>query len=408
MANTPVSKRRSIPDRTGFQPYNIWKQMEPRLRRRLALAVFLMFAAIGPLSVLMNETLHRVTPLYVALVTIGSGGISASIILFARRWYLLLPSVILCFSLIRNAVDLTSPAPVDSTETRHEAQQPGTVFGHDRPIDTPRMALGVLAIGLIAAGYVGFIIVLSTEGTRRARLETEVAIARQIQDSLLPSETLTIPWAESAGRTIPAADVGGDFFDIHLLPDGRLLLFLADVAGHGVGAGILAAMTKSAVYVQASVDPSPGRVLAALNRTLRDLSDRRMFVTAACVVLDGTSRRMQVATAGHPPILLRSSAGIAEIRTPSVGLGMKEDVVFDECEVPVGNGDVVLLYSDGLVERTDRKGEQYDLPRLRQALQNAPPRSVGPLLETILDDVTRFAGRRPQADDITVLAVRIV
>lgn len=407
MATMPISKPRSIPDRTGFQPYNIWKQMEPRLRRRLALAVFLMFAAIGPLSVLMNDTLHRVTPLHVTLVTIGSGGISASIILFARRWYLLLPSLFFCFYLITNAVDLSSPSSVSSASTPREAPQPGTVLVHDRPIDTPRMALGVLAIGLIAAGYVGFIIVLSTEGTRRARLETEVAIARQIQDSLLPSGTLTTPWAEAGGRTIPAAEVGGDFFDMHVLPDGRLLLFLADVAGHGIGAGILAAMTKSAVYLQASIDPSPGLVLAALNRTLRDLSDRRMFVTAACVLLDGGSRRIQVATAGHPPILLRSSGGVDEIRTPSVGLGMKEDVVFDECEVPIGIGDVVLLYSDGLVERTDRKGEQYDLPRLRQALQKAPADSVEPLLNSILDDVTRFAGRRPQADDISLLAVHI-
>ena len=309
MTDRPIPKHRDIPDRTGFQPYNIWKQMEPRLRRRLALAVFLMFAAIGPLSVLMNDTLHRVTLLHVTLVTIGSGGISASIILFARRWYLLLPSLFFCFYLITNAVDLSSPSSVSSASTPREAPQPGTVLVHDRPIDTPRMALGVLAIGLIAAGYVGFIIVLSTEGTRRARLETEVAIARQIQDSLLPTGTLTTPWAEAGGRTIPAAEVGGDFFDMHVLPDGRLLLFLADVAGHGVGAGILAAMTKSAVYLQASIDPSPGLVLAALNRTLRDLSDRRMFVTAACVLLDGGSRRIQVATAGHPPILIRSSEG---------------------------------------------------------------------------------------------------
>jgi hypothetical protein len=399
---------RTPADRTGFQPYNIWKQMEPGLRRRLALAVFLMFAAIGPLSILMNDTLHRVTPLYVALVTIGSGGISASIILFARRWYFLLPSVSLSYFLIMNALDLSSPPSAHSAITPLEALQPGTVLAHDRPADSPRMVLGVLAIGFIAAGYVGFIIVLSSEGTRRTRLETEVAIARQIQDSLLPSGTLTTPWAEAAGRTIPAAEIGGDFFDMHVLPDGRLLLFLADVAGHGVGAGILAAMTKSAVYLQASVDPSPGRVLAALNRTLRDLSDRRMFVTAACVLLDGGSRRIQVATAGHPPILLRSPGGIAEIRTPSVGLGMKEDAVFDECEATIGKGDVVLLYSDGLVERTNREGEQYDLPRLRQVLQKAPADSVDPLLNTILDDVTRFAGRRPQADDISLLAAHIL
>ena len=405
MATSPPAKTQ---DRTGFQPYNIWKEMEPRLRRQLGLVVFLMFAAIGPLSVLMHDSIYHVSPLYVALVTIGSGCISASIILFARRWYLLVPSVLLSFFLIMNASEIVSTVTGHSATNSPEAVQPGTVLSRERPVGTTRMLIGVVAIGFIAAGYVGFIIVLSTEGTRRTRLETEVAIARQIQDSLLPSATLTTPWAEAAGRTIPAAEVGGDFFDMHMLPDGRLLLFLADVAGHGVGAGILAAMTKSAVYLQASVDPSPGRVLAALNRTLRDLSDRRMFVTAACVLLDGDSHRMRAATAGHPPILLRSSEGIAEIRTPSVGLGMKADVRFDECEATVGSGDVVLLYSDGLVERNNREGEQFDLPRLRHALQNAPVRSVTPLLQAVLDDVQRFAGRRPQGDDITVLAARLL
>jgi serine phosphatase RsbU (regulator of sigma subunit) len=332
---------------------------------------------------------------------VASGGISASIILFARRVYLLVPALAVCFYVVMNGSTLASAALGQSAAGPRV--QPATVF----PTDERRMLIGLLAMGLIATGYVGFIIVLSTEGSRRTRLETEVAIAQRIQESILPSGTLTLSWGEAAGRTIPAAEVGGDFYDTLKLPDGRLLLFLADVAGHGVGAGILAAMTKSAVHLQASLDPSPGQVLSALNRTLHEISDRRMFVTAACALLDADSGRLCVATAGHPPVLLRSSEGITELRTPSLGLGMKAETRFEETTFKLQRSDLLFLYSDGLIERTNREGEQYDLTRLKGAVQALAAGPVAGLVESIFKDGSRFAGRTAQRDDVTLLVARV-
>lgn len=405
MKNDPPGARGSRPDRTGFQPYNIFREMEPGLRKRLAVTVFLMFAAIGPLSVLMNSSMDGVNSLYVTIVTLGSGGISASIILFARRIYLLVPAVLLCVLMTTNAGHITFAVQATSSTIRES--QPSMVFSVSRGSDPLRVAIGILAMALITAGYVGFIIVLSKEGARRTTLETEVSIAQQIQESLLPAGAFSSSGMEAVGRAIPAAEVGGDFYDIVPLPDGRTLLFLADVAGHGVGAGILAAMTKSAIHLQASIDPSPSLVLSALNKTLREISDRRMFVTAACVLVDGSCRRLQVATAGHPPVLLCSSTAITELRTPSVGLGMKDDAGFQDTTSELRPGDVFLLYSDGLIERPGRGGEQYGPERLRLILQRTVSASFTDILGNVLRDVDLFGERTPQTDDITLLAARI-
>ena len=287
----------------------------------------------SPRARLMESHLRVVPWRFILIQTVASGGMAASIIYFARKgWWMVALSVIVWTSVsVLNSGEIsfnyddrglrvelggvkarTSRANV-STETLSEEDL--------NAIYTQRSILGALAIALIASGYAMFIRVISKELEQRTRLETEVSIAREIQQSLLPLTTHETGYAEVSGATVPATEVGGDFFDIVELSGPEVAVAIADVAGHGVGAGILAAMTKSAFRSQLQNNRVPVDALQNLNRTILEVSTAKLFVDVAYLLIDPSTGIMRYATAGHPPILVRTSSGndIRELRTVNIG-----------------------------------------------------------------------------------------
>jgi hypothetical protein len=389
------------------QVYNIFKRIDPSVRRRLALAVFLIFATIGPLSILMESPLHPVHPLRVLIVTLTSGGMSASIILFGNRRFLLAGAFLACLAtniysdrLVWNLTGVQPPIATEGSTTLSIEQQ--------SDLRSQRAVIGMIGVGLIASGYTMFLVVLNREGNKRVRLQAEVAIARRIQKSLLPDALVSTSWCAAAGRTVPATEVGGDYFDMVELSDGRLAVAIADVTGHGVGAGILSAMTKSALRSQLGHDASPHNVLENLNRTLYQVGQRNLFVTMGYIVLDRQAGIARVATAGHPPILVRRRDGaIQGLRTLNPGLGMRPQGSFSEEEVRFVPGDRFLLYTDGVTETTNAAGEQFGEGRLEDLFAADQPVSVDQLCSLVLETVLQFRGSQSLADDATVVAVGI-
>jgi hypothetical protein len=389
------------------QVYNIFKPIDPSVRRRLALAVFLIFATIGPLSMLMESPLHPVHPLRVLIVTLSSGGMSASIVLFGNRLLLLVAAFLVCLAanmfsdtLVRNLTGAVPPVATEGSTTLSIEQQ--------SDLRSQRAVIGMVGVGLIASGYTMFLVVLNREGNKRVRLQAEVAIAQRIQKSLLPDALVSTSWCVAAGRTVPATEVGGDYFDMIELPDGRLVVAIADVTGHGVGAGILSAMTKSALRSQLIHDASPQNVLENLNRTLYQVSQRNMFVTMGYLVLDRQAGVARIATAGHLPIMFRRRDGTMEsVRTLNPGLGMRAEGSFSDEEVRLSPGDRFLLYTDGVTEATNGRGEQFGDGRLGDFLAADQPGSVDELCAAVLESVLRFRGSKNLSDDATVVAVGI-
>ncbi len=404
----------------GRKAFPLWKAMKPSATRQLALAVFLVFGVIGPLSTLMESHLRVVPWRFILIQTVASGGMAASIIYFARKgWWMVALSVIVWTSVsVLNSGEMsfnyddrglrvelggvkarTSRANV-STETLSEEDL--------NAIYTQRSILGALAIALIASGYAMFIRVISKELEQRTRLETEVSIAREIQQSLLPLTTHETGYAEVSGATVPATEVGGDFFDIVELSGPEVAVAIADVAGHGVGAGILAAMTKSAFRSQLQNNRVPVDALQNLNRTILEVSTAKLFVTFAYLLIDPSTGIMRYATAGHPPILVRTLSGndIRELRTVNIGLGMKEGATFisDECRVLPGTS--LLLYTDGILEATNAHDEQFGAERLAKAFADATGSSRR-VCEEVLSAVNSFAKGTEQTDDISLVCVQL-
>ena len=404
-------------------PINIWREMKPASLRRFGLAAFLLFSVLGLLSILMESELRPHRWVFVVVQCAAYGGLAASLVLSPiRRWWitvfllalwsavLVLNSGGISFVFNEQGFRVHLGSAIGSSDIKAAVKQPGEplVLTPEElsAIYTQRAIIGTAAIFLLVLGYVTFIRVVRLEVRERARLETEVTIARDIQQSLLPQAPLKTAWCEIAGLTVPMTEVGGDYFDCVELPGEMIAIAIADVTGHGVGAGILSAMTKSAFHSELEHDTSPDLVLRNVNRTVRRLSDEKTFVTFAYLRLERKNGRGLLSTAGHPPIFHRDgrTGTITQLRTAALGLGMRDDARFSNLELPCAPGDRLLLYTDGALELTNRKGEQFGSDRLAETFraQDGGPEKI---CAVIVSELRSFSGDEEFRDDVTLVCI---
>lgn len=238
----------------------------------------------------------------------------------------------------------------------------------------------------------------------RARIEQEMQTARSIQRSMLPKEVPALPGWQLAPFYQPAREVGGDFYDVLLLSDGRLGLVIGDVSGKGVPAALVMASTCTMLRVAAQEHSAPGEVLAGVNDLLHSTIPASMFVTCFYGVLDPHSGCMRYANAGHDWPYRHSDGGIAELKASGMPLGMLPGTRYDEHEETVEPGDSVLLYSDGLVEAHNPAHAMFGLPRLKELLGTHPGGTA--LIDDLRSELTSFTGPNwEQEDDVTLVVL---
>jgi serine phosphatase RsbU (regulator of sigma subunit) len=201
----------------------------------------------------------------------------------------------------------------------------------------------------------------------------ELEIAAEIQRSLLPKKLPEIPGFQLVGHYLSARQVGGDFYDALVTKQGGLLLAIADVMGKGVPAAMFAAIFRSQLRAGADRATHPGALLAWLNRSLHaDLDQVEMFITAQLVYLNPGERSFQLASAGHPPLLLAGGDGLIQtVEDSGLPLGILPDAVYSERTVPLPAGAHLLLFTDGLTEARDRQGRLLWVGPLEKCLADA-------------------------------------
>ena len=253
----------------------------------------------------------------------------------------------------------------------------------------------------------------------RNRIKEELEDARQIQLSMLPRSTPQLGWLDIASVSLPASEVGGDYYDFFLpepsseqnAAESSLAIAIGDVAGHGLASGLLLSGLRSCLFLLKRQLPSPAGVLAQLDDMVRQTTDRRLLVTLLLSHLDRASRRLRLASAGHPPPLhFRSSFGqVDEIVAPALPLGTRLSGAYHEVEVDLESGDVVLFFTDGLTETENSRGDAYGDARLRRALVDAvrSSRSARETRSALLSDLTNFKGDARRGDDVTLVVVRV-
>jgi len=249
---------------------------------------------------------------------------------------------------------------------------------------------------------------LQREMVARERLEHEVQLARQIQQTFLPERLPEYPDWELAALWKTARQVGGDFYDVIELPDRKLGLFIADVSDKGIPAALFMALTRTLVRAAVSETSSPAEALQRVNNLIIPDNQQEMFVTAVYAVLSLETGELTYANAGHnPPLWMRNRRGeIESLKRTGAALGVIEGLLIEERTIQLEPGDGLLLYTDGLTEAFSPQEELFGVERLHQLLQADLGLSAHELLGAIEAAVNDFMGALPPDDDMTMLAVR--
>jgi phosphoserine phosphatase RsbU/P len=271
-------------------------------------------------------------------------------------------------------------------------------------------ALGILPWSDVdeTVGFVAFVAALGYAATRsflrgesaRVALEGELATAREIQRSILPTAMPSLQRFRFDAHFDPASTVAGDLYDFLRVDDDRVGVLVADVSGHGVPAALIASMVKIAVSSQSRFAHDPGALLREVNRTLRG-EVRRAFVTATYLFFDAVHATVEVANAGHPPPLLCRDRDVRELGPRGVLLG-RFDATYAADKIALRRGDRIVAYTDGVIEARNGREEPFGEERLQELVRG------GATSEEIARAVRAWRAGGSEADDVTLLVIDLV
>lgn len=248
------------------------------------------------------------------------------------------------------------------------------------------------------------------EMVARERLETEVQLARQIQQTFIPKTLPNLPHWDLAARWRTARQVGGDFYDVFELPNGKLGLFIADVADKGVPAAMFMALTRTLVRAAVLQTESPAEALRQVNDLLYPDSEQGMFVTAVYGVLDLQTGRFTYANAGHnPPLWIKYSptgTRIERLTRTGMALGVDTGIEIGQASLDLAPGNLLFFYTDGITEAFSPTEEIFGEDRLYAVLNTLSPASASEVLEAVDNAVIHFIADAPVSDDITIIVAR--
>jgi serine phosphatase RsbU (regulator of sigma subunit) len=241
----------------------------------------------------------------------------------------------------------------------------------------------------------------------RERMDEELRLAREIQQRLLPSGPPTIPGLELAGLSLPAREVGGDYFDFFALEDGRVGLAIADVSGKGTPAALLMSAFRASLRSQDLGQMGPAEVLSRVNRFIHSSVDPGRFVTAFLAVIDPATGELRYSNAGHDaPLLVETDGAIRPLTEGGLLLGLLPQAHYPEATCTVAPGALLIAYTDGITEAQDAAGEFFGSERLESTLRACTSRSCQQVLDCIVREVRAFSPPGSQHDDITLILAR--
>lgn len=268
--------------------------------------------------------------------------------------------------------------------------------------------LGVLAF---MAGL-GYSILLRARANQRqlGTLSTQLRTARQIQQSLLPPESVHPSTCRHAVRYIPMEAVGGDFYDFVPIDEHRFAVLVADVTGHGIPAALIASMLKTAAAAQSRIADDPAEVVHEINQRLHDQLDAHL-VTVVYAVVDTQAGRIAIANAGHPPPLLRrrGASTVREIGIADAAIGLLADERYGATRMALEPGDRLLFYTDGVTEAASPSGRHFSVEQVKSTLRERPDVDLESWADYLLEKVRRWTGRPTLTldDDLTLVAIDI-
>lgn len=250
--------------------------------------------------------------------------------------------------------------------------------------------------------------------TEIAKKDAELHIAAEIQQSFLPDVLPQIPGFSIAAKSCPAKEVGGDFFDIIpfqviSLTKTSLAIMIADVSGKGIPAALFMALSRIVVRVVAGWFGEPAQTIQYANTIIEGNSKTGVFVTLFYGIIDHATKKFRYVNAGHnPPIIYHPKTGtFFELPLTGIAVGVMPDAEYEQKEIELHSGDIIVLYTDGVTEAINEQNEMFGEMRLKNIIENNTLNSVEQIISTIIDEVNVFAGNQPQFDDITLMVIKV-
>jgi len=248
---------------------------------------------------------------------------------------------------------------------------------------------------------------LIEEHLEREHLDRELQLAREIQQRFLPTAPPAVPGYELQGISFPSYEIGGDYYDFIKCSDGRMIIALGDVSGKGTAAALLMSSLHAAVHAQVASCQPLATTITAVNRYLAENTPANRFVTLFYAELDPTAGTLSFVNAGHNPPLIVHAAGTVETLAPGgIPLGILSETEFREGRARLEPGDALVIYSDGVTETQNPRGEEFGPERLRDVVLNNLDSSAASLRDRIEAALTQFAQGTPAVDDITLVIVK--
>ncbi len=238
----------------------------------------------------------------------------------------------------------------------------------------------------------------------RQRLKEQLEIARQIQMRLFPRKLPNLSYVDISADTVPAIQVGGDYYDI-LIREKRVFVTVADVSGKGIPAALMMTSLRSALRTLSNSVDSVSKLAEQLNNVLCEDLEEDRFVTMVllCLHCDGT---LQLVNAGHNPVLLLSQDKISTFEAENLPLGIMKDTNFNTSELKMKPGDILVAYTDGVVEARDIHGNEYGFERLCKRIFESRHCDVAQILQSVKNDLENFSGESPRHDDTTITVIK--
>ncbi len=240
-------------------------------------------------------------------------------------------------------------------------------------------------------------------------VQHELSVAQQMQQNILPTTFPTTEKYDVHAHMVAARSVGGDFYDIYDLGNGRLGVIIADVSDKGVPAAMFMMASRTLLKACAFCSVSPSQVLGQVNQMLSENNDAMTFVTLLYGIYDPETRNFVYSNAGHNlPIVVHPDSSVNLLEsTGGIALGIEESFPFQEETITLEPGSMVVLYTDGVSEAEREDGEMFEMDRFRQIFKDRSFESAKQATEAVFDAVGDFAGDSPQSDDITCLTLKI-
>jgi len=262
-------------------------------------------------------------------------------------------------------------------------------------------ALGIMF--LVILGYILFVRFISGEGLKHFKYKTEIDLARKMHTILVPEIAYKNEEYDIAGISKPVGEVGGDMADMFDMGNGEMVLTVADVSGHGVSAGLLMGMFKSALRSNLTHGDSLSECYTNINSTMFELKDKKMFLTASSVRM--LAGKLEYIVAGHLPLLIyrKETKKVEELTIRQISVGMKKDFQFKEGEFKLEKGDLVVMITDGVTETFSKSKELFSMERIKKIIEANASEESSRINQNILMEVEKFG---VPEDDLTIVTIK--